>query len=167
MRNGAGMAKTTDKAEKNAGGKGGLLATLALVVAAGGGAFGLVTLVPSEEPAACETATAEDAPMPKAPIAAQYIALEPLAVALKPDAGARTLRIGLALGLSDSHQSLDEADVLRLKDGFLDSLRQTDSAAITDPDAMPALRAALLSEARLILGEGAVASLLITDFLMR
>lgn len=164
------VTKTNDKnegrgqAEANPGGKGGLLTTLALVAVAGGGAFALVSLVPQNAVPGCETTVAHP---PIAPSAAKYIALDPLAVALKPDAGARTLRIGLALGLSDAHAELAEADILRLKDGFLDSLRKTDSAAITDPTAMPALREALLTEARLILGEGAVASLLITDFLMR
>lgn len=165
------MAK--DEAEAG-GGKaggdkaGGVVAAALLLTVTGGGAFALVTLAGGEPAAPCEAAarTGEDGHA-EAPEPAGYVSLEPIAVSLAPGAGARTLRIGIALGLTGDAHHLEEADVLRLKDGFLDALRRAKAADIADPDALPALRADLLAEARGVLGEGVVATLLITDFLMR
>lgn len=138
-----------------------MLATLALLPVAGAMGFGLVKLAPAAAPSSCEAA--------KGPIAeaASYATLDPIVVALAPEAGARSLRIGLAVGMADDHASLSDTDVLRLRDGFLDALRRVDSGVVTDPEAMPHLREELLGAARSILGEHVVASVLVTEFVMR
>ncbi|WP_031554736.1 flagellar basal body-associated FliL family protein [Parvularcula oceani] len=159
------MSEETTPAKRS-----GLMGTVLLGVVAAAGGFGVVSFATSSRPAvACEAAPeAEAAPEEDAvkPAAASYAALDPFAVALAPDAGARTLRIGIALGLTDDHHSLDEADVLRLKDGFMDDLRAVETVVLTDPAAMPQLRERLLGRARTVLGEDLVAELLITDFLL-
>ncbi|MBB4659623.1 flagellar basal body-associated FliL family protein [Parvularcula dongshanensis] len=149
------------------GKKGGALGIAALALIAGGGTFAMVKIASSGLAPSCAAeagpiAAEEHHDVP----AAAYVALEPVVVSLRPGIGARSLRIGIALGMTDDHAALEEAQVLRLKDGFLGDLRAVTPDTVSDPEALPALREQLLHRARSVLGPGAVAEILITDFMM-
>lgn len=158
---------------------GGLMGSLPLVVIAGLASFGMVWFISTPPPVEeyyeddeyvpeCEVVE-HDEPDPEelAARAAKYVSLEPITVSLGPDAGAKHLRISLALGTPDDSEELTEVEFLRLRDQFLEQLRTADLQLIKDPKAMPTLKAMLLAKAQSTLGQDEVYSVLITDFLMK
>jgi flagellar basal body-associated protein FliL len=152
----------TEPEQVEAGKKGGsgLFTGLAAALVAGAGAFAFVWYS-AAEPEPCEVMEAKPAAA-----ADRYVALEPMVVALSPEAGAQILRIEIALGLAGKGADLSTSDVLRLRDRWLDALRTVDTGMITDPERMPALRTELLTLSRSVLGEAVVAEILITEFMM-
>ncbi len=173
------MAKQTEEETEEKPSGGGLMSVLPMAVVAAAASFGMVWVargeagVPSE--AACEAFVEEEERADMTPEelaelearAAKYITLEPITVSLGPDANARNLRITLALGIPPELDELTDVEFLRLRDRFLERLRTVDTNLIADPSAMPALKETLLAQARMTLGDDAVYSVLITDFLMK
>lgn len=151
-------------------GGGGLMSWLPVVIIAAGGTFGMVwyaSTPPEVIELPCEPEPERIDPEELAARAAKYVALEPIVVPLAPDAEASHLRITIALGMPPEYDDLTEVQFLRLRDRFIERLRLSDTSLITDPEAMPALKQSLLSQARSTLGEDAVYSILVTDFLLK
>lgn len=174
-RKGPAMAtpeETPDEPPKKAG----LMSIIPLAVVAAGATFGMVWMASSPpEPVVADCSVVEEAVDPVMPVppeelaarAASYVTLEPLTVALAKDAGAKHARVTVALGVPAEAEPLSDVQFLRLRDRFLERLRAVDSRLILEPAAMPALKQSLLHQARLTLGEDAVVSVLITDFMMK
>ncbi len=162
----------------------GLMSFLPLAVIAGGATFGMVwfAATPPPPPEQVLVGQNEDGeimacPMVKEPDpipieelearAAKYVQLEPITVSLGADAGAKHLKVTIVLGTPPESNDLTDVQFLRLRDRFLERLRTVDSALIKDPQAMPALKRSLLTQAKETLGQDSVYSVLITDFLMK
>lgn len=156
---------------------GGLMSVLPLAVIAAAGTFGMVWFAAAPAPgptdmAACPAGEHAEA-KPEVDIAelearaAKYVELDSLTVSLGADAGAKHLKITIVLGTPPDGAELTDVEFLRLRDQFLERLRTVDSALISDPKAMPALKRSLLAQARNTLGQDSVYSVLITDFLMK
>ncbi|RFB04739.1 flagellar basal body-associated FliL family protein [Parvularcula marina] len=161
-------------AEKDDDGKaakaGGLMSILPLAVIAAAGTFGMVWFAATPQPVQvipCEEEVKPIDPEEMAARAASYVSLEPIVVSLAPDAGADHLRITIALGRPPESPELTDVQFLRLRDRFIERLRLTDIDLITDPMAMPELKASLLDQAHSTLGDDAVYSILVTDFLLK
>lgn len=157
-------------AEKSGKSGGGLMSTLPLAVIAAGATFGMVWFAATPQPVQvipCEEEVRPVDPEELAARSASYVSLEPIVVSLAPDAGASHLRITIALGRPADAPELTDVQFLRLRDRFLEKLRLTDISLITNPAAMPELKASLLEQAHSTLGEDAVYSVLITDFLLK
>ena len=171
------MAKAEKKAEAEGeepakGGGGGLMSSLPVAVIAAAAWFGMVWFAATPQPVQyleCEPEEEEEHIDPEelAARAASYVSLEPITVSLGPDAGASHLRITIALGRPPESPELTDVQFLRLRDRFIERLRLTDVSLITDPAALPALKATLLEQAHSTLGEDAVYSILVTDFLLK
>ena len=150
---------------------GGLMSILPIALIAAAGTFGMVwfAAAPAAAPSECEVLTPATPLTPEEMQArtANYVELDPITVSLGPEAGARHLRISVVLGTPSDVDDFSDVQYLRLKDRFLERLRLVDSSIITDPAAMPALKEELLSQARATLGDDAVYSVLVTEFLMK
>ncbi|MEM9232838.1 MAG: flagellar basal body-associated FliL family protein [Pseudomonadota bacterium] len=163
--------KEAEDTEKPAKSGGGLMSVLPVAVIAAAGTFGMVWFAATPQPVEvlpCEVIEEEPIdPEELAARAASYVSLEPIVVTLGPEAGADHLRITIALGRPAEAAELTEVQFLRLRDRFLERLRLTDLSLITDPAAMPELKASLLEQAHSTLGDDAVYSVLVTDFLLK
>ncbi|ADM09629.1 flagellar motor protein [Parvularcula bermudensis HTCC2503] len=165
------MAAETEEVEPKKEG-GGFLFTGVLSVVAAASTFGMVWFAAAPPPpvdaAACAGFTAE--PLTPEEIearTAKYVALEPFTVSLGPDAGAKHLRMSVALGRPADAVELSESEHLRLRDKLLERLRKVELTTITDPDGMPALKESLLDQAQATLGPDTVYNVLVTEFVMR
>ncbi|WOI52696.1 flagellar basal body-associated FliL family protein [Parvularcula sp. LCG005] len=151
---------------------GGIMSILPLAVVAAGATFGMVWMASAPAESAvgsCEFAVApEPVDIEELTLrAANYVTLEPITVTLGPDAGAKHLRMTIALATPEESQGLTDVQFLRLRDRFLERMRTVDSKMISDPEAMPQLKETLLAQAQATLGEDKVFGILITDFLMK
>lgn len=163
------MAEENSEEETPKASGGGLMSILPLAVIAAAGTFGMVWYAsePAEQLAACEAREIEEIdPEELQARTADYITLDTITVSLPKEAGAKHLRMTLALGVPKSTH-LTDVQTLRLRDRFLERLRTVDTTLLMDPMAMPALKQALLAQAQSTLGSDAVYSILITDFLMK
>lgn len=164
------MADDEQQPEQKPKGGGGLMSTLPVVIIAAGATFGMVwwaATPPEVVELPCEAEPDPIDPDELAARAAKYVALEPIVVSLAPESGASHLRITIALGMPPELDDLTDVQFLRLRDRMIERLRLTDTSLITDPDAMPELKASLLAQARSTLGDDAVYSVLVTDFLLK
>lgn len=95
-----------------------------------------------------------------------FVPLEPLIIALAPEAGPRHLRIAAQLEVPPSAES----DVAHLSPRILDVmngyLRAVDLTDIEDPTALMRLRAQMLRRIQIVTGEGRVNDFLITEFVL-
>lgn len=149
---------------------GGMMSSILLAVVAGAACFGMVWFAstpPAPVVLPCEEVEKPVDPEELAARAATYVSLEPITVSLGPDAGASHLRITVALGMPPKAAPLTDVQFLRLRDRLIERLRLADTTLITDPTAMSALKASLLDQAHSTLGDDAVYSILVTDFLLK
>lgn len=95
-----------------------------------------------------------------------FVPLQTMVISLAPDAGSRHLRFTAQVEVVDSAV----ADVTLLTPRILDVLnsylRAIDTASIEDPTALARLRAQMLRRIQIVVGEGRVRDLLITEFVL-
>ena len=98
---------------------------------------------------------------------AVFVPLERLTVTLGPEAGSRLLRLGATLEIAPG----EEAEARRLAPRALDALTTYLQALRAEdlerPAALPRMRAHMLRRLRLVMGEGRVRDLLITEFVLQ
>lgn len=161
----------SDEAAPAKGGMG-LVGQIAIVAVLGITSFATVYLLPRPAPVIIEDNTGKIDPDAEdisaamdIEIATKYFALEPLTLTLTDNR--RTLRIGITLEMvSDASDSVAPDDP-KLRDAFTGYLRSLRTEQIEDAAFMAQLRAQLLRRAQIIIGQEAVHSVLITDFLVR
>lgn len=95
-----------------------------------------------------------------------FIAMEPIIVSLPPGASARHLRFLGQLEVLPA-QSAEVAQLMpRITDVLNTYLRAVDVKDIEDPASIQRLRAQMLRRIQVVVGEGRVADLLITEFIL-
>jgi len=140
-----------------------LLIGLVLAVLLGGGGF-YATFSGMILGGGAEHAAEETGPGPLQGIA--FVPLETIVISLGPDSGSEHLRFTAQLEVADTAT----ADVTTLTPRILDVLnsylRAIDTASIEDPQAMARLRAQMLRRIQVVVGDGLVRDLLITEFVL-
>lgn len=140
-----------------------LIIGLAGAVVAGGGGF-YVTYSGLLWPMAEAEASQDDHMDPMPDVA--YVAIEPVVISLAPTARNQHLRMSAQLEVESP--STGEVAVLmpRILDVLNGYLRAIDVAQIEDPSALVRIRAQLLRRIQVVVGEGRVRDLLITEFVL-
>ncbi|MFT4149103.1 MAG: flagellar basal body-associated FliL family protein [Paracoccaceae bacterium] len=136
-----------------------LLAGGALALALGAGGFWATTTGMIPGPSG---KMAKDAAAP--PIA--FVPLEPLIVTLPASAHAAHLRFAAQLEVGNGEVEAVAALKPRVLDVLNSYLRAVDTADIEDPAALARLRAQMLRRVQLVVGDGRVRDLLITEFVL-
>ena len=95
-----------------------------------------------------------------------FVALEPLVISLAPDAGARHLRIALAIEVDPVRAAEVEALRPRVLDVLNTFLRAVDAAVLEQPRSMLRLRAQMLRRVQLVAPAGTVRDVLIQEFVL-
>ena len=144
-----------------------LLIGLVLALARGGGGFyatfsGLI-LAPAAPASAQGEGHAAEVPE-MLPVA--FVPLEPLIISLGPEAGNRHLRFRAELEVEPKYQQDVEMLIPRVLDVLNTYLRAVDLRDIEQPSALLKLRAQMLRRIQLVIGEGKVSDLLITEFVL-
>ncbi|MBL9062926.1 flagellar basal body-associated FliL family protein [Tabrizicola sp.] len=109
-------------------------------------------------------AEAEHGPGPLMGIA--FVPLETIVISLGPDSGSEHLRFTAQLEVVDTAASDVTTLTPRILDVINSYLRAIDTASIEDPHAMARLRAQMLRRIQIVVGEGRVRDLLITEFVL-
>ena len=171
------MGKDDEAAAKQGGG---LMALALPALLAGGVALGVSALDPfggKDAPPAEEGYEAKkdehveekDEAMAGKP-SSHLVVLDPLVVSLSAAEGAtrRGVRLRLGVTLETDAATAETAGKAepRLRDGFTAAARGLGPEALTRQGGLEALRAALLAQARAVLGEEAVKAVLITDYVL-
>lgn len=139
-----------------------LAAGLAGALLAGGAAFyatysGLLWTAP---------ATGTKLPQDAAGADIAFVAIEPVVISLDPAARQRHLRMSAQIEV----EAPDSAEVTRLMPRILDVLngylRAIEVAQLEDPSALVRIRAQLLRRIQVVVGDGRVRDLLITEFVL-
>lgn len=140
-----------------------LIIGLAGAMVAGGGGF-YVTYSGLLSPMAEAKASRDDHMDPMPDVA--YVAIEPVVISLAPTARNQHLRMSAQLEVESP--STGEVAVLmpRILDVLNGYLRAIDVAQIEDPSALVRIRAQLLRRIQVVVGEGRVRDLLITEFVL-
>ena len=154
-----------------------LVVALAGLVVAGGGFAAAWTgmldaFLPQGDAAEAVDGDAQDAmadaPAPHVPsLGGAFVEVPPISVSLGTGGQDRQLRMRAVLDVAAAHAGEAETLVPRVQDTILEYLRAVDAAALEDPLALGRLRAQMLRRARMVLGEGAVSDLLVTDFVLQ
>ena len=154
-----------------------LLLMLPAVLLLGGGSFyavysGLVALPFLDQGGAEEAGEAGSEPSlgpgggGRGAVESAYVALEPLVIALGPEASARHLKLAVEIETSPGERDAVAAVTPRIADVLNTFLRAIDESDIAEPHAMIRLRAQMLRRVRLVAPPGAVRDLLIQEFVL-
>jgi flagellar FliL protein len=153
-----------------------LIIGLVLAVAGAGGGFfavqsGLLPFGPSKAPeGATETERAPegvDNGETSAEIAnLAFVEMEPLVIALRKASGLKHLRFRAQLEVDLAHQAEVQKMLPRVVDVLNSYLRALEVDDLTDPMALPRLRAQMLRRINIATGQGRVRDLLIMDFVL-
>lgn len=140
-----------------------LILGLVLALALGGGGFyaaysGLLPIGGSGHAAA----EAEVAPLPEV----AFVPIAPLVITLSPDSISRYLRFSGQLEVPLNYAPDVEKLMPRVLDVLNSYLRAVDSRQFEDPAALIRLRAQMLRRVQLVVGEGRVRDILITEFVL-
>ena len=141
-----------------------LLVGLALFVLLGGGAFyavysGMLFGAPSHAEADPHGATSEGSGI-------AFVAIEPLVVSIGDTAAARHLMFTSSLEVMHGTEAEVTTLLPRILDVMNGYLRAVDPKDLEDPSALVRLRAQLLRRIQLVVGEGRVRDLLVTEFVL-
>jgi len=151
--------------------KGGMIGKAVMMLAMGAASFGTVYFLPGKDiPPAAEDAHHADPHAPKLTAHdlmqdAEFATLDPMTLSLLD--GSRFLKIGLTLEVAAGEAGYIDPNDPKIRDAFTGYLRALDMSQIQDPAFMVQMRTQLLRRARLILGQDAIYSVLITDFLIQ
>lgn len=141
-----------------------LLIGLVLALVLGGGGFyaAYSGLLPSAGGSGHAGAGPEVAPLPEV----AFVPVTPLVISLGPESRARYLRFAAELEVPLNFQS----DVAKLMPRVLDVLngylRAVDARQFDEPSALIRLRAQMLRRIEIVVGEGRVRDILVTEFVL-
>lgn len=96
----------------------------------------------------------------------EFVPMEPLLVSLGPRASARTLKFTAQLEVKPDHKENVMKMLPRIQDVLNTFLRAVEESELQDPAALPLLRAQMLRRIQIVLGDGHVRDLLITEFIL-
>ncbi|MEM6650377.1 MAG: flagellar basal body-associated FliL family protein [Pseudomonadota bacterium] len=103
-------------------------------------------------------------------VALKLLTLEPIIISLadQETPGRRAPRLRVAVAVEGKEKSMKDISVisLKLRDGFTAAARGLPPEILGGPEGLETLRDAFLEEARSLMGEDAITSILITDYLM-
>lgn len=157
------MAEETpeDGGEPKRKGKKPLLLGLVLLLAGAGGGFGVVAsgLVGGggHEKAAAPAFAPEDV---------AFVPVEPLVISVGPPGRQRHLRFQAQLEVSPGAVAAVTTVLPRVLDVLNGYLRALDMADIEDPSSLVKLRAQMLRRIQIVVGEGLVTDLLVSEFVL-
>jgi len=95
-----------------------------------------------------------------------FVNLEPLIITLGPNAASRYLKISISLETSEGDLSTVEHLKPKFRDVLNTYLRAVEEADLVEPSATTRLRAQILRRLQVVAPSGAVANVLITDFIL-
>ena len=95
-----------------------------------------------------------------------FVAMEPIMISLAPGSSARHLRFSGQLEVAPDHATEVGALMPRVLDVLNTYLRAVEVRDLEDPAALPRLRAQMLRRIQVVLGEGKVRDLLVTEFVL-
>jgi len=95
-----------------------------------------------------------------------FIEMDPLVITLRKASGLKHLRFRAQLEVDVAHQAEVEKILPRVVDVLNSYLRALEIADLTDPMALPKLRAQMLRRINIATGQGRVRDLLIMDFVL-
>lgn len=162
------VAEVDEEPPKKKGGKMGLILGLVGAIAAGGGGFyvtstGMVALpIGGGESHEQEAASAAIAALPNV----AFIPLDPIIVSLSARAASRHLTFSSQLEITPESEGEVVLLLPRVIDVLNTYLRAVEERDIENPAAMTRLRAQMLRRVQMVVGEGRVRDLLITEFIL-
>jgi flagellar FliL protein len=95
-----------------------------------------------------------------------FVAVEPIMVSLPPGSSARLLRFSGQLEVAPEHAPAVAAVMPRVVDVLNTFLRAVEPRDLEQPSALAPLRAQMLRRIQVVVGEGQVKDLLITEFVL-
>lgn len=95
-----------------------------------------------------------------------FVAMDPIAISLPPEASARHLRFIGQLEVAPDQAAAVTLLMPRILDVLNTYLRAVEVRDLEEPAALPRLRAQMLRRVQVVVGEGAVHDLLITEFVL-
>ena len=143
----------------------GLLMAIGVMLTAAGGSFGALYTGMVDNPFESgkpEPVTVEAEKKPKQ----AFVALDPLIVPLRSNGVEAYLRIAIQLDVYEPYKKETESLKPRLTDMLLSYLRALSPEDIEDKNSLLKLRTHMLHRARIVVGEGKVRDLLITEFVL-
>lgn len=152
-----------------------LILGVVLALVGGGGGFMAVKMglifghPPAEEGVHGEAMDGHGDPLEAPPEALPevgYVDLEPVVVSLKRTAGSAYLKFRASLEVEKTYVAEVESVRPRVMDVLNEYLRAVDVASMTDPSALPRLRAQMLRRIQIVTGRGRVRDLLILEFVL-
>jgi len=153
-----------------------LIIGVVLAIAGGGGGFfaassGLLPFGQSAEhadvPAAVAAPEGVDSGESAADIAQlAFIEMEPIVITLRKASGIKHLRFSAQLEVDNIHQAEVEKVLPRVVDVLNSYLRALELEDLSDPMALPRLRAQMLRRINIATGQGRVRDLLIMEFVL-
>ncbi len=153
-----------------------LIIGVVLAIAGGGGGFFAVSsgLLPfgrsaehTEVPAAVAAPEGVDSGESAADIAQlAFIEMEPIVITLRKASGIKHLRFSAQLEVDKIHQAEVEKVLPRVVDVLNSYLRALELEDLSDPMALPKLRAQMLRRINIATGQGRVRDLLIMEFVL-
>ncbi|QHQ36806.1 flagellar basal body-associated FliL family protein [Algicella marina] len=96
----------------------------------------------------------------------EFVPLEPIIVSLGPRARAGSLKFTAQLEVESDYTENVVSMIPRIQDVLNTFLRAVEESELEDPGALPLLRAQMLRRIQIVLGEGQVRDLLITEFIL-
>ena len=143
------------------GGSGGFYAVQSGLIPLGNAAASPVAHAAEEVPAGMDSGeTAEDI----ANLA--FVEMDPIVITLRKAGGLKHLRFRAQLEVDVAHQAEVEKILPRVVDVLNSYLRALEIADLTDPMALPKLRAQMLRRINIATGQGRVRDLLIMEFVL-
>ncbi|MFW8593769.1 flagellar basal body-associated FliL family protein [Cribrihabitans neustonicus] len=152
-----------------------IIGVVLAIAGAGGGFFavqsGLLPFgqkaAPEQAPAAKAAPEGVDSGETSADIAnIAFIEMEPIMISLRKGGGVNHLRFRAQLEVGIAHQAEVEKILPRVVDVLNSYLRALELEDLTDPMALPKLRAQMLRRINIATGQGRVRDLLIMDFVL-
>ncbi|MEO0912206.1 MAG: flagellar basal body-associated FliL family protein [Pseudomonadota bacterium] len=102
----------------------------------------------------------------KMEMSVSFVPMEPIIVSLGPRARAETLKFTAQLEVVPEYAENVQMMLPRIQDVLNTFLRAVEESELQDPGALPLLRAQMLRRIQIVLGEGQVRDLLITEFIL-
>jgi len=143
----------------------GLFLAIVVMLIAAGGSFGVFYTGLIDIPFKTEAAKPDSVETKKSPKQA-FVALDPLIVPLRSNGSETYLRIVIQLDVYDPYNKEAESLKPRLSDMLLSYLRALSPEDIEDENSLLKLRTHMLHRVRIVIGEGKVRDLLITEFVL-
>ena len=142
-----------------------IIGVVLAIAGAGGGFFAVQSgLLPFGQSAAPEGVDNGESAEDIANLA--FIEMEPIIISLRKASGLQHLRFRSQLEVDLAHQAEVEKILPRIVDVLNSYLRALELEDLTDPMALPKLRAQMLRRINIAAGQGRVRDLLIMDFVL-